>query len=684
MPDAFAWLRLPSAANPKLPSIFLVGDSTVRTGRGDGERGQWGWGEYFPKYLDLDKVNVVNRAVGGTGIRSFRDIGHWAFVEKKLKPGDIVLIQFGHNDNGPKAPLKGTGEETEEREDPTTKEKTPMHSWGWYLRCYISEIRAKGATPVICSLIPRNMWKDDKVVRTSNAHADWARVVAQAEGVAFVDLYEIIASRYDELGREKVKAFFADGSTHTSAAGAELNAQCVIAGLKALPKNPVEAFLRSGAGEAASSFKFDFGPGATAAGYTQVKADTVYSAERGYGFEPGAVLKDVDRGGDPLRGDFVTGEGLFKFSVAVPEGNYRVSVTLGDMNEAAVATVKAETRRLMAETVETAAGLFETRTFVVNVRTPKLSPGNEIKLDVREVNPQTHEAVTATWDEKLTLQFTNKRPCVCAVEIERINDAITVFLIGDSTVTDQASEPYGSWGQNLPRWFKPPVVIANHAESGQTLKAFRFQRRWDKVMSQLKPGDYVFMQFGHNDLNKTGHDAMWAREDAAGDWINTHADANTDYKWLLAAYAVEVKRRGATPVIISPMTKINIRSGQPNIAGLGDYPKAAAEAATLSGAAYIDLNGMSIELMKALGEKLAPKAYVDGLHSNSYGAYLFSRCIVEGIRAAHLDLVRYLTEDAGTFELSHPLPLPEDYKIPVEAPVPVPVPPGFIAPKTKP
>ena len=431
------------------------------------------------------------------------------------------------------------------------------------------------------------------------------------------------------------------------------------------------------AADAPTRFKFDFGPGALAEGCVRVTPDLLYSVERGYGFESGATLQGIDRGGDPLRGDFITSETLFKFSVAVPEGNYRVTVTLGDANAASTTTVKAETRRLMAERVATAAGEFATRTFLVNVRHAKLSPGNEIKFDVREVNPQTHQPVTATWDDKLTLQFGDARPCVCAVEIERVDDAVTVFLIGDSTVTDQASEPYGTWGQYLSRWFKPAVAIANHAESGQTLKAFRFQRRWEKVMSAMKPGDYVFVQFGHNDLNKAGHDAMWPREDAAGEWVNTHSDANTDYKWLLAAYAVEVKRRGGIPVIVSPMTKINLRTGQLNVAGMGDYPKAAGEAAELAGVAFIDLNAMSIAIVQALGESLAPKAYVDGLHSNTYGGYLFARCMVEGIRAAKLDLAKFIADDAGTFDPAHPAPLPDEFKLPIEPRVPLPAPPGM-------
>lgn len=429
----------------------------------------------------------------------------------------------------------------------------------------------------------------------------------------------------------------------------------------------------SAATAASTAFKFDFGPGAVAPGYTAVRADTAYSAARGYGFESGADLRGVNRPGrDPLRDDFITSDKLFQFSVAVPPGNYLVTVTLGDAAGKSTTTVKAETRRLMLEHIQTRPGRFETRSFMVNVRTPKMPPGDALKLDSREVNPQTGVAVTRTWDHRLTLQFNDERPCVCAVELKRVQGAITVFLVGDSTVTDQPTEPWGTWGQMLPRWFKPPVVVANYAESGETLQAFRAERRWDKVMSQVHPGDYVFIQFGHNDLNRHGHNAIWPKDDTMGDWSYTYAAADTDYKWLLAAYAVEARRRGAIPVIVTPMTKINIRTGALNPAGLDGYPRAAAEAAKLAGVACIDLNAMSVEVCRALGPDLDREAYVAGLHTTSYGGYLLSRCIVEGIRQNHLGLAKYLVDDAGNFDPRHPEPLPGDFKVALE-----PMPPGI-------
>lgn len=235
------WLNLPDPADPALPDLFLIGDSTVRNGRGDGidGLGQWGWGDPLTAYFDPTKINVVNRAVGGTGARTFMAQGYWDRVVAMLKPGDIVIMQFGHNDNGPTAPLHGVGDETEERNGVT------MHTWGWYMRKYVADTRAKGAVPIICTLIPRNIWENGKIARQTDSHADWARAVAKSEGVPLLDLNELIARRYDPLGQEAVTALFADKRVHTSKEGAELNAAVVIGALASLPKDPVAGYLRA-------------------------------------------------------------------------------------------------------------------------------------------------------------------------------------------------------------------------------------------------------------------------------------------------------------------------------------------------------------------------------------------------------------------------------------------------------
>jgi lysophospholipase L1-like esterase len=247
--DRFGWLRLPRPANAALPSLFLIGDSTVRNGRGDGANNQWGWGDFIGASFDPEKINVVNRAAGGLSSRTYLTQGHWDRVLAMLKPGDFVMMQFGHNDNGSpvtgRTAIKGIGDETVDAAAGATQSAETVHTFGWYLRKYIADTKAKGATPIVCSLIPRKIWKDGKIVRNKESHAGWAEQVAQAENVAFVDLNEIIASRYDELGPEKVEPLFGDEHTHTTAAGAELNAQCVVAGLKALKDDPLASFLRA-------------------------------------------------------------------------------------------------------------------------------------------------------------------------------------------------------------------------------------------------------------------------------------------------------------------------------------------------------------------------------------------------------------------------------------------------------
>jgi lysophospholipase L1-like esterase len=248
-PQAQSPLRLPEPANPDLPSLFLIGDSTVRNGRGDGANGQWGWGEPIAGYFDAAKINVVNRAVGGLSSRTYLTLGQWDRVLAMLKPGDFVMMQFGHNDDGPlndnfraRGSIKGTGEESQEIDNILTKQHEVVRSFGWYLLRFIAGARAKGATPIVCSLIPRKIWKDGKIIRED--YARWAAEAAASEGAPFVALNEIIARRYDELGPEKVEPLFADEHTHTTRAGAELNAECVIAGLKALKDNPLAPYIK--------------------------------------------------------------------------------------------------------------------------------------------------------------------------------------------------------------------------------------------------------------------------------------------------------------------------------------------------------------------------------------------------------------------------------------------------------
>lgn len=242
----------PTPANPRLPTLWLIGDSTVRNGTsGDnGPDGQWGWGAPLTGFFDLQKINVVNRAFGGTSSRTFYNGFFWKDLQPRLKPGDFVLIQFGANDNGGakgKGGLGGIGDATEMNNAET------VHSFGWYLKQFVVETRAQGATPILCSLTPRKGWSPDgkEFLRSTSTHVAWTEQVAQETTTPFVPLYAIIASTYEKLGMAKVDTLCVPPpkeKLHTGWEGAVINAECVVSGLKALPDVPLARFLAPRAG----------------------------------------------------------------------------------------------------------------------------------------------------------------------------------------------------------------------------------------------------------------------------------------------------------------------------------------------------------------------------------------------------------------------------------------------------
>ena len=232
--------------NPKLPTIFVAGDSTAN----NHANGGLGWGDPFINYFDLSKVNVVNRARGGRSSRTFITEGLWDKVLAEMKKGDFVLIQFGHNDGGAindasraRGSLPGLGEETQEIDNQLTKQHEIVRTYGWYMRKMIADTKAKGATPIVLSLTVRNIWKDNHVERGSGKFGEWAAQLAQSEHVIFIDLTKLIADEYEKLGAAKVKDLFATDHTHTNPAGAELNASLVVAGLKRLKGTPFNRYL---------------------------------------------------------------------------------------------------------------------------------------------------------------------------------------------------------------------------------------------------------------------------------------------------------------------------------------------------------------------------------------------------------------------------------------------------------
>ena len=400
--------------------------------------------------------------------------------------------------------------------------------------------------------------------------------------------------------------------------------------------SPLTAQPAAGAAAAQTIHRFSFGDDAalsTDRSFVRVSPDTVFSAANGYGFDLGTAPAADDAQPAP-----------FYFSLAVPEGNYRVTVTLGHRTQETNTTIKAESRRLALEGVKTAPGEFVTRRFLVNVRNPSLTPpplnapgGTRVILNDREQG-------VLHWDDKLTLEFNGPHPAVQTLEIAPAADAITVFLAGDSTVTDQPREPAASWGQMLPRFFNDRVVIANHAESGETLKSFLTAHRLDKILSAMKPGDYLFIQFGHND--------------SKSQWPQTYVEPFTTYQAYLRVFIAEARRRGATPVLITSMHR-RVFDERGKIKNThGDYPDAVRQLAQEENVALIDLHALSATLYEALGPEKSPLAFnangKDATHHNNYGAYELAQCVVAGIRAAKLPLADLLADDAPPLDPAKP------------------------------
>lgn len=239
--------------NPALPTLWVASDSTAA----NGGLNATGWGVPLPSYFDLAKINVANRARGGRSSRTFITEGLWDKLLEGVKAGDFVLIQFGHNDAGvinedasvprecwrSRGVIRSLGEETEEIQNILTKQPETVHTYGWYLRKYIRDAKAAGATPIVCSLVPRKTWQEGKISRQTDTYAGWARQVAAGEGVACIDLNDLVATRYEALGAEKVEPLFADPHTHTSKTGADLNAEILVEALKTLPGAPLAPFL---------------------------------------------------------------------------------------------------------------------------------------------------------------------------------------------------------------------------------------------------------------------------------------------------------------------------------------------------------------------------------------------------------------------------------------------------------
>ena len=342
------------------------------------------------------------------------------------------------------------------------------------------------------------------------------------------------------------------------------------------------------------------------------------------------------------------------FSVKVPEGNYIVTLTLKGLKKADALTVKAESRRLMVKEIEIGPKENKKISFVVNVKSPQIQGNNKISLKPREVG-------NLNWDDQLTLEF-SKPALVKTINIEKTNDQRTVYLAGNSTVVDQDEEPWASWGQMITPFFKLGVAVSNHAASGLSLGSFLGSHRLDKILSLLKAGDYVFIEFGHNDQKEKG-----PADGAYG-----------SYTKRLNLFLDRISEKGGKPVLVTSTARRSFDEHGKTINTLGDYPEAARKVAKDRNVPLIDLNTMSTRFYDALGVEESKKAFVhypantfpgqttalaDNTHFNTYGAYQLAKCMVEGIKATLPELSTYLT-DVAAYQPAQP-DQPDTFNLPL-------------------
>lgn len=515
-------ISLPEPADAKLPSLILIGDSTVRNGRDDGQgkgpEGQWGWGNPIAALFESAKINVVNRAVGGLSSRTYLTGGHWERTLAFIKPGDFIVMQFGHNDSGAlndksraRGTIKGTGEETEEIDNLITGKHEVVHTYGWYLRKFINEARAKGATPIVCSPIPRKSWdEDDLITRNKNSYTAWAGEVAKQENAAFINLNELAARRYDELGRDEVMKLFPqvtpDEHTHTNWVGAELNARLVVAGLKSIKDHPLLAFLSAKAGD----------------------------------------IAPADLSGPPP---------------------------------------------------------FWAK--------PKPAEDDRPVVDASKIR-----------EEKVV---DGKLP--------------TFFLVGDSTVRSGGQNGAIGWGERITPFFDAAKInVVNRAIGGRSSRTFFTEGRWDKVLAEMKAGDFVIIQFGHNDLGRIGDPAAKRRPSGRGIGPETMDDPKPDgtpelvhtFGWYMSRYVADAKAKGATVILCSPIPHKDKWENERDFAQVAEWDT---EVAKAGGALYFDLTMVITNAYRKIGRDKVETFFSDrGTHTNSDGGEFNAACVIAGLK----------------------------------------------------
>ena len=363
-------------------------------------------------------------------------------------------------------------------------------------------------------------------------------------------------------------------------------------------------------------------------------ADT-FSTEKGYGYD--FIKVPGKKGCEP-----------FIFSVNVPDGNYKVTVTLGNKKKAASTTVRAESRRLFLNNIATKKGELKDFSFIVNKRDTRIGDNDFVRIKPRE-------KTKLNWDDKLSIEVTGDAPACAAIRIEPADPEVTtLWLCGNSTVVDQDYEPWASWGQMITQWFDDRVAVANYAESGERASSFIAEKRLAKIISLMKAGDYLFVEFGHNDQKEKG----------AG------KGAYYNFATCLKTFIDEARAKGVTPVFITPTQRRAFDATNTKIVEThADYPDAMRWVAQREQVPVIELHDMTRTFFETLGFEGSKKALVhypantypgqptalaDNTHFNPYGAYEISKMVVEGIKSLQLPIVSHIKDIYTPFDPAHP------------------------------
>lgn len=379
----------------------------------------------------------------------------------------------------------------------------------------------------------------------------------------------------------------------------------------------------------------------------QVKPTDVFSAEKGYGYDFQDVVAEAYKAQTET---FRLSNGVFYFSVAVPDGNYKVTVTVGSKKNVSNTTVRAESRRLFVQNAITKKGEFKTCSFVVNKRNTiiNLPDGKTDKVRIKK-----REETKLNWDDKLTIEVNGDAPAISSLKIEPVDNVPTLWLCGNSTVVDQDYEPWASWGQMITRWFDDGVAVGNYAESGETATSFIGAGRLKKIVSLMKEGDYIFMEFGHNDQKE--------KRSGSGAYYN--------FAYALKQFVDEARAKGVTPIFVTPTQRRAFDKEGKIQETHANYPDAMRWVAKDLNVPVIELHDMTRTFFETLGVENSKralvhypagtypgqmKAFEDNTHFNPYGAYEISKMIVEGMKSLNLPVVKNLRPEYTSFDASHP------------------------------